>query len=263
MLELMVNSWRPILEIIILWFVFYRIMLFFEGTRAAYVSRGIIFLIIAFFVFHYFHLRTLEWILAELFAISVLGVIVIFQPELRYGLAHLGQSHIFSSMLPEEDAKRVVKEIIRAALALSKKRNGALIAIERENKLKTYKETGVAINADVSSDLILSIFTPTTPLHDGGVIIRADKVVSAACLFPLTDNPYLSRTFGTRHRAAIGLTEDSDAVVVVVSESTGDISVAREGVLSRNLNKNNLEKVLLETFSPPVKKNENKVVVNE
>lgn len=263
MIDLMLNNWKAIIEIIILWFLFYRIVLFFEGTRAAYVFRGILILVITFFIFQRLGLNTLEWILTKIFAISVLGLIIIFQPELRHGLAQLGQPHVFTPILPEEDIKRVIQEISEAVMVLSKNKNGALIAIERENKLKTYKESGVFLNGEVRAELIQSIFAPNTPLHDGGVIIRGDKIICAACLFPLTDNPYLSRNFGTRHRAAIGLTENSDAVVIVVSESTGAISVAKEGVLSRNLDKEVLDKSLYDAFKIMRKVNEKQELANQ
>lgn len=229
------TDWKAILEIAILWFVFYRIMLFFEGTRAVQVLRGIIVLVSAFFIFQILRLETLDWLLTHLFGISVIGILIIFQPEIRQGLARLGQQNIFRPGLNEEEIEGVLQEIVEVTTVLSKSKIGALIALEKEDSLKDYIESGVKIDGKVTLELLQTIFTPNSLLHDGGVVIQHDRIVAASCLFPLTEKPDLSRIFGTRHRAAIGLAEQTDAVVVIVSEETGDVSLCHNGRLMRDL----------------------------
>lgn len=228
----MFDIWQkliPTLEILILWFVIYQILLFFEGTRAFQVLKGIAYLIIAFIVSRFLGLQTLNWLLTNFFAISIIAFTIIFQQELRRGLARLGQNHMFSFGLEESEMIRIIEEISSASFKLSQKKTGCLIAIEREIKLTTYIESGVPIDAKISSELIQSIFNQQSPLHDGGLILRGDRIVAASCLFPLSDNPNFSKIIGTRHRAALGITEQTDAIVIVVSEETGEISVASDG----------------------------------
>lgn len=222
-------SIKPYLEIAILWYMFYRILAFFEGTRAFQVLKGIIVLIAAFLVFQILGLKTVNWLITKLFALSVIGLIIIFQPEIRHGLARLGQQHFFAVALKKEEIVEIVKEIAAAAFRLSQKRVGALIAIERENKLSSYVESGIVLDSQINSELLQSVFNPHSPLHDGGVIISGPRIAAAVCLFPLTENPHFSKIMGTRHRAAIGLTEHMDAAVVVVSEETAEVSVAFQG----------------------------------
>ncbi len=239
--------WKPALEIIILWFALYRILLFVKGTRAAQVLKGIIILIILFFVTQRLGLETLSWILTKLFALSIIAFLIIFHPELRRGLARLGQNHFLGSFLKEE---QIIEEIATAALNLSQKKTGALIAIEREVGLKPFIESGVSLHSKLTHELLSTIFVPNAPMHDGGVIISEGQVAAAGCLFPLSQNPRISKTLGTRHRAALGLTEETDAVVVVISEETGAISVAIGGKLTRDLNREGLTKILTEISRP-------------
>lgn len=220
---------KPIIEIGILWIVFYRILVFFQGTRAFQVLKGITYLLIAFLVSQIFGLDTLNWLLTKLFAISVIAVLIIFQPELRHGLARLGQQHLFNIALAESEVLLIIEQIVQAVSKLSRQSTGCLIAIERETLLKTSVESGVAMDGKVSAELIQCIFFLESPLHDGGIIIRGERIVAAACLFPLSENPSLSKSTGTRHRAAIGLSEQTDGIVVMVSEETGNISVAADG----------------------------------
>lgn len=242
---------KPALEIIILWFVLYRILLFARGTRAAQVLKGIIVLIILFLFTQRFGLETLNWILTKLFALSVIAVLIIFQPELRRGLARLGQNHFLGSFLKEE---QIIEEIVTAVINLSQKKIGALIAIEREVALKPYIESGVPLQSKLTHELLSTIFIPNAPLHDGGVIIEEGLLAAAGCLFPLSQNPRLSKILGTRHRAALGLTEETDAVVIVISEETGAISVAMGGKLTHDLDKEGLAKILTEISRPHKKK---------
>lgn len=215
-------------------------MLFFEGTRAIQVLRGIIILLLAFFLFQKLNLTILDWILTKLFAISVIAILIIFHPEIRQGLARLGQRQIFGTILREEDLNYMLNEIGKATENLSKNKIGALIAIEKSVPLTSYIESGVLVDAKVSSDLIEAIFTPNNPLHDGGLIIQHGRLIAAGCLFPLTENQDLSRIFGTRHRAAIGLSEQTDAVVVIVSEERQDISLVYQGKLYKDISREGL-----------------------
>lgn len=235
-----INTWKPVIEILILWFVIYHIMLFFEGTRAIQVLRGIIILSVAFFMFQMMGFETLEWLLTKLFAISVIAILIIFHPEIRQGLARLGQRNIFETALREEEIDYMLKEIGKAAESFTRDKIGALIAIEKNDPLSAYIESGVIIDAQVSSDLIQSIFTPHNPLHDGGSIIQNGRIMAVGCIFPLTQNQYLSRIFGTRHRAALGLSEETDAIVIIISEERHDIALVYRGKLYRDLTKESL-----------------------
>ncbi len=220
---------KPTLEILILWFVFYRMLVFFEGTRAFQVLRGITYLVIAYLISQILGLDTIIWLLTKFFGLSIIAILIIFQQELRQGLARLGQGHLFSVSLGEAEIVAMIDETVDAVYKLSKKKTGCLIAIEREARLTSYSESGVSIEGKISSALLQSIFMPTTPLHDGGVIAKGDRIIAASCLFPLSDNPNFSKIVGTRHRAAVGLTEQTDAVVIMVSEETGEVSIACDG----------------------------------
>lgn len=230
------------IEILILWYVIYVLLLFIKGTRTVQVLKGLSILIVAFFLSQLLDLGVINWILTRIFTIAVVAFLIIFQPELRRGLARLGQNPFFSVFSREH--RKIIDEIIKAIFALSGKKIGALIALEREIGLRTYIESGVLLSSKVSSELINTIFMPNTSLHDGGVIIRDGRIQAAGCLFPLTENPKVSKTLGTRHRAALGLSEETDAVVIIVSEETGAISIAVSGKLIRNLNEETLRKSL-------------------
>lgn len=237
---------KPIIEILILWIVFYRILFFFQGTRAFQVLKGITYLLIAFLVSQIFVLDTLNWLLTKLFAISVIAVLIIFQPELRQGLARLGQQHLFNIDLAESELLLIIEQIVQSVQKLSRQRTGCLIAIERETQLKTSVESGVGMDGKVSAEIIQCIFSFASPLHDGGIIIRGERIVAAACLFPLSENPHLSKSTGTRHRAAMGLSEQTDCIVVMVSEETGSISVAADGSFIAIKDKEDLTRTLTE-----------------
>ena len=241
-------NWKAAVEIAMLWFIFYRIMLFFEGTRAVQVLRGIIVLVFAFFIFQILHFETLDWLFTRVFGISVIGLLIIFQPEIRQGLAMLGQRNIFRTTAYLQENEQMLEEIVEAADTLSKSRIGALIALEKEDSLKEYIDNGVKIDSKVSAELIQTIFTPNSLLHDGGLVIEHDRIMAAACLFPLTEKPDLSRLFGTRHRAAIGLVEQTDAVAVIVSEENGNISFSHNGKLERDLSRDELLEKLKSSF---------------
>ena len=243
------NYWDTILEILILWGAYYTIFLLLRGTIAEHVVKGAIVIAFIVMISRDLNLIVINWMLTRLLAISVVAFIVIFQPEIRRGLANLGQFGNFSGEM------ETLSEVAKAAVVLSKKKTGALIAIERKMGLRRYVESGVEIDSKVTTELINTIFMPLTPLHDGGIIVSGQRVEAAACLFPLTQNPNVPKMMGTRHRAAIGLSEETDAVVVVVSEETGDISIAISGRITRDLEPKNLLKFLEGVFRPKVRKN--------
>ncbi len=234
-LSVLLVHWKVILEIAILWFVIYQVMLFFEGTRAIQLVRGIAIILVAFFVFQRIGLIRLDWLFRNFFAVSVIALLIIFHPEIRSGLAKLGQKHIFMSQLREEELDYLLKQVGIAAESLSRDKIGALIAIEKHDPLSAFAESGVSIDAKVSSEIIQAIFTPNNPLHDGGMIIQDARISSAGCFFPLAQSHDLNRIFGTRHRAAIGLSEETDALIVIVSEERRDISLVYRGKLYKDL----------------------------
>jgi len=222
-----------------------------RGTRAVQLIKGIVILLIASNVSDLLGLNTIQWILEQTWAVIFVALAVIFQPELRRALEQLGRGQFFSanlSTLATGDVIRLIDELTGAIVSCAKTKTGALIILERETGLKDYIETGIRIDAIVSQELLTNIFVRNTPLHDGATIIRGDRVVAAACFLPLTDNPYISVALGTRHRSAIGISEVSDALALVVSEETGVISMARDGKLIRYLDEKQLREILSSTF---------------
>ena len=239
--------WGPLLEILVITTVIYLVLKFMQGTRGAGILRGmILFFVLAFlavFVARRFvGMDRVSWVLENLLTLSVIGVIIIFQPEIRRALVRLGQNPLVDFFVRTETP--VVDEIVKACANMAKRRVGALIAIQRRVGLGSYIEMGTRLDADVSADLINTVFFKDTPLHDGAIIVRGDRIAAAECLFPLTENPDISKDLGTRHRAAIGLTEESDAVVVIVSEQSGRISVAVKGELMGGLSVEDLSDIL-------------------
>lgn len=237
-----INILRVIVEVVLLWIIYYMIFIFIRGSRAVQLLKGLLLIITLLILTQQFGLSTVNWIITKILPLSVLALLIIFQPELRRGLAMLGQ---FGAALREEE---VLDEIVKAVTVLSKKKIGALIAIEKEVGLRPYIESGIPLYSKVTSELINTIFMPNTPLHDGGIIVEADTIASAGCLFPLSQDPRLSKTMGMRHRAAIGLSEETDAIVIAVSEETGAISLAVAGRLTRDMDKENLLKSLENSF---------------
>ncbi len=244
-MDLLFNFWRPLIEVLFIWALIYYLIRFFQGTRAMQVMMGLLILAIIFNIAKFFHLNTINWVLTKLFAVGVVAFLIIFQPELRRALARIGQQTIFGTILKKGGT---VDELVQACEYLSRNKMGALIAIEREVGLKNYIENGILLDARVSSELLISLFYPNTPTHDGGVVIQGGNIASCGCLFPLSQSPGLSKSLGTRHRAALGLTEESDAICVIVSEETGTISVALYGKLERGLEPEDLRKVLTGLF---------------
>jgi diadenylate cyclase len=234
------NNWKPAIEIAVLWFGIYHILLFFEGTRALQVIRGIIILLIVFLLAQSMQLMVLDWLMRNFLNISITAILIIFHPEIRQALARLGQQNIFKPALRDEELDAIFKEIGKATEALCKNKVGALIAIEKNNSLSEYARNGVKMDSIVSAELIQNIFTPNSLLHDGGVIIQNGRISAAGCIFPLTTNQDLSRMFGTRHRAALGLSEETDSICIVISEERHDISLVYESRLYKDLSKDEM-----------------------
>lgn len=252
-----------ILDITVVSFVIYKAIMLIKGTRAVQLIKGLLVLIIAFFISDLLQLTTVNWFLQQIQLLIVVALPIVFQPELRRALEQLGRGKIFSgsmTYLGVEDRSKLINELVRSVQALSKNKYGALIVIENETGLSDFIETGVNVDGVVSAELLVNIFVPNTPLHDGAVIVRGDRIAAAGCFLPLTDSPYLSKQLGTRHRAALGVTETSDCVVIVVSEETGTISVAHDGELTRYLEEKNLKEMLEDVLL--TKQNSNTSVFN-
>ena len=234
------HLWRPAFEILTLWFVIYHILRFFEGTRAIQVLRGIIILLIVFFLSQRLGLSVLDWLMTKLFAISVIGILIIFAPEIRVGLARLGRQHLFVTSIPEQEFDTMLRQVLEACEAMSQRRVGALIAIENKESLTPYTESGVRIDAIASSELIQTVFTPNSVLHDGGMVIQNGRVSAAGCIFPLTQKQDLNRIFGTRHMAGLGLSEETDAIVLIVSEERHEISMVYRSAMYKDMTRDEL-----------------------
>jgi len=236
--------WWDVLDILIVAFLVYELLHFLRGTHAVQIALGGVVLMGLYWASTLFNLQTVNWLLRTFLPILGFGIIVVFQSEIRKGLAHIGRAPFLGGAARRRQ-EEVVDEIVLAATSLASERTGAILALEREMGLRSYVETGIALDAVVTYDLLVSIFHPATPLHDGAVVIQGNRVAAAACFLPLTVNPELSRTLGSRHRAAIGLSEDTDAVAIVVSEESGAISVVEGGRIRRGLDGPALKRALL------------------
>lgn len=250
-MELLKMLWSNYLvhavDILLVAYIFYRMMLLIKGTRAVQIIIGIVTLVIITFVAQeVMHLKTLSWLFEKFWLATMVILAVVFQPEIRSALAQLG-SHKWGKILVTSELG-FVKEIIETIKELGSKHSGALIVLEQDTGLKNYIETGTIINAHVSKELLLSIFNTASPLHDGAVILQNARLIAAGCVLPLSNEPDISKILGTRHRAAVGLSEISDAIIIVVSEETGIISLAREGSLETGIDPDVLHKQLLALF---------------
>ena len=240
-------SWLDLIDILIVAFLIYQLLQFIRGTHAVQMALGALVLVLLYWLSQLLHLETVNWLLRTFMPYLVFGIIVVFQSEIRKVLAQLGKTPlpgVFGSPRTEE----VIDEVVLAGTTLAAQRTGAIVVIERDMGLRSYIETGIALDAYVTYDLLISIFNPGTPLHDGAVIIQGNRVAAAACFLPLTVNPQLSRELGSRHRAAIGVTEDTDALAVVVSEETGVISLVVGGRIRRELDGASLKSALLDAL---------------
>ncbi len=239
--------WRPFLEITVFWLAYYLLFVYIKDSGMTQALKGLILVVVFFFVAEALQLETIRWIFSHLFQISIIGFLVIFQTELRRGLTRIGQSPLFKLFLKE---KKLVDEVSSAVVLMSKKKIGALIAIEREVGLKPYVESGITLDGILTTELLLTIFMPNTPFHDGGAVIQGGRVLAVGCLFPLSDSQKLSKMLGTRHRAGLGLSEETDALVIVVSEETGAITLMTQGKIIRDIDDENLKQSLTELYEP-------------
>lgn len=252
-------TWWDVLDIALVSVVIYELLKFIRGTRAVQMALGGGFLIGLFFVSRWLELETINWVLRTLGSTAIFAIIVLFQADIRRALAHFGRAPFFRYFASESSVDETVEELVVAAANLSTRKIGAIIVIERQIGLRNYIEGGIPLDATITYDLLASIFQPASPLHDGAVIIQGDRIAAAACFLPLSVNPLVSRDLGTRHRAALGLTEENDAVAIVVSEETGNLSLATGGKLERGLSPDVLRFRLRSLLGLRRKKHRNRV----
>ena len=249
---------KDVIEIIVIAVVFYQLILWIQRTRAWRLLRGFLVLLVIYVLVNLFQLNTLTWLLNKTLSVGFIALVVILQPELRRILEQLGSRGFFAGLFnlgfshsEGEFSSSVVNEIVQACEQMSAARTGALIVVERANSMSEIERTGIKVDAVVTSALLLNIFEHNTPLHDGAVVLRGDRVAAATCYLPLSDNSDISKNFGTRHRAALGMSEVSDAWIVIVSEETGRISIAREGALTNRLSSSELRDELMTLVKDP------------
>jgi len=229
-----------LIDILIVSFICYRLLALMKGTRAAQMVTGIILMFVVAFISFWFQLEGLGWLFKNLATIGFIVVVIVFQPELRSMLAQMGHSKLFQTFIKVEERKSL-KEIEQATIRLSELHYGGLIVIEKAVGLKNYVETGKMLNAQLSSEVLVTLFTPYTPLHDGAIIITGEIITAAACTLPISKNPRYHKLYGMRHKAGIGITEVSDSVAILVSEETGKISLAYKGYLDRDINRDDFK----------------------
>jgi diadenylate cyclase len=234
-------GWWDLLDILVVSFLIYETLKLIRGTRAVQMAIGAGFLVLLFYGSRWSHLETVNWLIRNLAGYIAFALIVLFQSDIRRALAHLGRAPFFRYLAKTESAEESIEELVVAATMLSNQRVGAIIAIERQIGLRNYIEGGIRLDAVLTYDLLISIFLPGSPLHDGAVIVQEDRVAAAACFLPLTVNPRLAKELGSRHRAAIGLTEENDSVAIVVSEETGGISIVVDGQFEQHLDAETLK----------------------
>ena len=242
--------WEDIVEILIISFLVYQIMTWIKNTKAWFLMKGIGIILIFILLAIIFEMNTILWIVENVLSIAVIAVVVVLQPELRRALEELGRKKFIASLMPfdkvqtERFSDKTVNDLVKASFEMGKVKTGALMVIEQNVKLTEYERTGIEVDGLISSQLLINIFEHNTPLHDGAVIICGNRVVSATCYLPLSDNMEISKELGTRHRAGVGISEVTDALTIIVSEETGHVSVTYEGKLYRNLDANALREKL-------------------
>ncbi len=261
--------WTDIVEIILLSFLLYQILVWIKNTRAWSLLKGILVIAVFILVAAYFEMSTILWIVQNMFGVAVTAVVVILQPELRKAMDELGRKNIISSIVPFELGRnpgegrfsdKTINEITKACVEMGKVKTGALIVVQQDQSLDEYERTGIDVDGIVTSQLLINIFEHNTPLHDGAVIIRGNRVVSATCYLPLSDNMALSKDLGTRHRAGVGISEATDSLTIIVSEETGKISVAYGGKLERSLSGESLKEKLKTIQNKPEEENRKRIL---
>ncbi|MCQ2522762.1 MAG: diadenylate cyclase CdaA [Lachnospiraceae bacterium] len=243
-------GWTDIVEILFIAFLVYEIMLWIKTTRAWALLKGIVVILVFLLIAEIFEMSTILWIANRLFTIAATVIVVVFQPELRKALEQLGKKTRFTNMFEQNRdqegrfSDKTINEIIKGCTEMAKVKTGALIVVEQSNNLSEFENTGIEVDGVVTSQLLINIFEHNTPLHDGAVIVRGNRVTYATCYLPLSDNLTLSKELGTRHRAGVGISEVSDSLTIIVSEETGRISIAYEGKLNRNVDTDTLRRML-------------------
>ncbi|WP_163651962.1 diadenylate cyclase CdaA [Listeria sp. PSOL-1] len=245
-----------IIDILVVWFVIYGLIMLIRGTKAVQLLKGIFIIVVVKVISSFCGLHTVEWITNQALTWGFLAIIIIFQPELRRALETLGRGNIFvrTGSRIEKEQHHLIEAIEKSTEYMAKRRIGALISVAKDTGMEDYIETGIPIKAHISSQLLINIFIPNTPLHDGAVIIKGNEIASAASYLPLSDSPFLSKELGTRHRAALGISEVTDSITIVVSEETGGISVTKSGELFRDISKEQLHDMLERELVTVVKK---------
>ena len=260
--------WTDVVEIIIISILVYHVLLWARNTKAWEFLKSILFILFMLLVAAVFNMTTILWITEKLFSVAIIAIVVVIQPELRRALEHLGKRNFLSSIFSFESNKsedglfsdKTINEIVKASFEMGKVKTGALIVVEQNHSLLEYERTGIEVDAVVTNQLLINIFEHNTPLHDGAVIIRGNRIVSATCYLPLSDNMALSKELGTRHRAGVGISEVTDSLTVIVSEETGRVSIAYEGKLYSNANQDLLREKLekIQNKTPQEKKKKRK-----
>ncbi|RDI37518.1 diadenylate cyclase CdaA [Falsibacillus pallidus] len=235
-----------IIDILLVWFVIYKLIMVIRGTKAVQLLKGIFVIIVVRSLSGFLGFNTLSWMMEQALTWGFLAIIIIFQPELRRALEQLGRGKLFSrtGSNEEEEQVRMLEAIVKAVNYMAKRRIGALISIERETGMSDYIETGIPLESRISSELLINIFIPNTPLHDGAVVLQKRTIAAAACYLPLSESPFISKELGTRHRAALGISEVTDAITIIVSEETGSISITKNGELYRDLSSDDFKNLL-------------------
>lgn len=242
-----------VFDVLLVWYVVYKALTLIKGTKAVQLLKGLLIVVLAKFATYVFGLDTLDWLLQEIIDWGFLAIIIIFQPEIRRALEQIGRGKLFQRTNNQQDDEqsRLIEAIKKSVSYMAKRRIGALISIEKDTGLNEYVETGIKMDAALSSELMINIFIPNTPLHDGAVIIQKNQISAAACYLPLSESAFISKELGTRHRAALGLSEVTDAITIVVSEETGAISITANGNLHRNLSMTEFEELLRKMWFGP------------
>lgn len=247
-------TWRnltDLLDILVVWYVFYKLMMLIRGTKAVQLFKGVVIIVLIKILSAWLGLNTVSWIMDQIINWGVVGIIIVFQPEIRRGLEHLGRSSFFAANRREnEKEKKLVAALDKAIQYMSKRRIGALISIQMNTGLEDYIETGINLDAEVTGELLINIFIPNTPLHDGAVIIRENKIAVAAAYLPLSESNLIPKELGTRHRAAVGISEVTDALTIVVSEETGGVMITKNSELLRDLSQEDYLKLLSNELIP-------------
>lgn len=258
---LTLQNFMNLLDILIIWFILYRLIMLVRGTKAVQLFKGIAIIIVVRLLSGYLRLHTLAYLVDQVLAWSVIGVIVIFQPEIRRGLEHLGRAPLFSGSGTSLKAsgEQFVEQLDQAIQYMSKRRIGALISIQQKTGLEDYIETGTSLDAETTGALLINIFIPNTPLHDGAVIIRDGRIAAAAAFLPLSDSNLIPKELGTRHRAAVGISEVTDAITIVVSEETGGVTITRNSQFMLDLSREEYMKYLRAQLVPKDESDESTV----